>query len=64
VPVEMVRRKIQHHRHVRVEFLHKFRDEEKYVDLAALARQIALDAENARGYFARQDARTSRKVRS
>jgi len=43
-------------RHVRVEFLRKFRDEEKYADLAALTRRIALDVENARGYFAREDA--------
>ena len=38
-------------RHVRVEFLHKLRDEEKYADLATLTRQIALDVENARSYF-------------
>jgi riboflavin kinase/FMN adenylyltransferase len=37
--------------HVRVEFLHKFRDEEKYADLATLQRQIALDVENAKQYF-------------
>lgn len=38
-------------RHVRVDFLHKFRDEEKYADLATLTRQIALDVENAKRYF-------------
>jgi riboflavin kinase/FMN adenylyltransferase len=38
-------------RHVRVEFLRKLRDEEKYADLATLTRQIALDVENARYYF-------------
>ena len=38
-------------RHVRVEFLSKFRDEEKYADLATLTRKIALDVENARRYF-------------
>ena len=38
-------------RHLRVEFLHKLRDEEKYADLATLTRQIALDVENARSYF-------------
>jgi len=38
-------------RHVRVEFLNKFRDEEKYADLATLTRKIALDVENARAYF-------------
>jgi len=45
-------------RHVRVEFLNKFRDEEKYADLATLTRKIALDVENARAYFSRQDAKT------
>jgi len=44
-------------RHVRVEFLHKFRDEEKYADLATLTRRIALDVENARSFFERQVAR-------
>jgi riboflavin kinase/FMN adenylyltransferase len=38
-------------RQVRVDFLHKFRDEEKYADLDALTRQIAMDAQNARRYF-------------
>jgi len=28
------------------------RDEERYADLATLTRQIGLDAENARAYFA------------
>ena len=51
-------------RHARVEFLHKFRDEEKYADLAALTRRIALDVENARSYFNRHDAMTPRKVNS
>ena len=51
-------------RHVRVEFLHKFRDEEKYADLAALTRRIALDVENAKAYFNRHDAMTPRKVNS
>jgi len=41
-----------------VEFLNKFRDEEKYADLATLTRKIALDVENARAYFSRQDAKT------
>lgn len=44
-------------RHVRVEFLRKLRDEEKYADLATLTRQIALDARNARAYFEGRDAR-------
>ena len=43
-------------RHVRVEFLRKFRDEEKYADLATLTRRIALDVENARTFFGTQDA--------
>ena len=49
-------------RHVRVEFLHKFRDEEKYADLATLTRRIALDVENAKNFFNRQDAKTPRQV--
>lgn len=51
-------------RHVRVEFLHKFREEEKYADLATLTRRIALDVENARRYFAREDAQAQRKAGS
>lgn len=39
-------------RHVRVRFLKKLRDEEKYADVAGLTRQIALDVEQARHYFA------------
>lgn len=38
--------------HLKIEFLHKFRDEEKYADVATLKRQIALDVENARRFFA------------
>jgi riboflavin kinase/FMN adenylyltransferase len=41
--------------HVRVDFLHKFRDEEKYADLTALAHQIARDVDDAREYFRRRD---------
>jgi riboflavin kinase/FMN adenylyltransferase len=37
--------------HLKVDFLHKFRDEEKYADVETLKRQIALDVENARNYF-------------
>ena len=44
-------------RHVRVNFHHKLRDEEKYADLSTLTRQIALDVENAKAYFHRQGAR-------
>ncbi|MCI0405575.1 MAG: bifunctional riboflavin kinase/FAD synthetase [candidate division Zixibacteria bacterium] len=37
--------------HLRVEFLHKLREEEKYPDLETLTRQIARDVENARSFF-------------
>ena len=37
--------------HVRVEFLHKIRDEEKYSDLEALKAQIARDCEAAKGFL-------------
>jgi riboflavin kinase/FMN adenylyltransferase len=43
-------------RHVRVDFLHKFRDEEKFADLAALTTQIGVDVASARAYFERRDA--------
>ena len=43
-------------RHVRVEFLFKFRDEEKYADLTTLTKQIALDTRNARAFFECRDA--------
>lgn len=43
-------------RRVRVEFLHKLRDEEKYADLDALTRQIRADVAQAREYFATADA--------
>ncbi len=38
-------------RHLRVEFLQKLRDEEKFSGLEALTRQIALDVENAKKWF-------------
>jgi riboflavin kinase/FMN adenylyltransferase len=38
-------------KHLRVEFLQKLRDEEKYPNLEILARQIALDVENAKKWF-------------
>jgi riboflavin kinase/FMN adenylyltransferase len=38
-------------RHLRVEFLHKIRDEEKYPDLETLRRAIAHDCELARSYL-------------
>ncbi len=37
--------------HVRVHFLKKIRDEEKFPDLDTLKRQIALDEQSAREYF-------------
>jgi riboflavin kinase/FMN adenylyltransferase len=49
-------------RHVRVEFLHKFRDEEKYADLATLTKRIALDVDSTRAFFNRQDAETPRNA--
>ncbi len=39
-------------RRVKVEFLHKLRDEEKYDNLAALTQQIGADVAQARAYFA------------
>jgi riboflavin kinase/FMN adenylyltransferase len=50
-------------RHVRVEFLAKLRDEERYADLAALTRQIALDVENVKAYFHGRAAESQRKAR-
>lgn len=38
--------------HLRVDFLHKLRNEEKYPDLASLTAQIAKDCENARAWHA------------
>lgn len=37
--------------HVQVDFLHKLRDEEKYVDVETLKRAIARDVANTRDYF-------------
>ncbi|TXF12047.1 bifunctional riboflavin kinase/FAD synthetase [Pelomicrobium methylotrophicum] len=42
-------------RHLRVNFLAKLRDEEKYPDLETLARQIGRDVENAHKFFASLD---------
>ena len=39
-------------RRIAIEFLHKLRDEERYDDLDALTRQIRVDVEHARDYFA------------
>ncbi len=38
-------------RHLRVDFLHKIRDEEKYADLESLRAQIARDCEAARNFL-------------
>jgi riboflavin kinase/FMN adenylyltransferase len=47
--------------HLKVDFLHKFRDEEKYADVETLKRQIAVDVENTRAFFRRQDAKTAKE---
>ncbi len=44
-----------YHRHMRLDFLHKLRDEEKYPDVATLTRQIGLDVQNAKQWFERHD---------
>ena len=54
-------------RHLKVDFLHKFRDEEKYSDVETLKRQIASDIENAKRFFAARDNKrkpTNRKTRN
>lgn len=38
-------------KHLRVEFLHKLRDEEKFPDLQSLTQQIALDVEQTKLWF-------------
>lgn len=40
--------------HVRVDFLHKFRDEAKYADLETLQRQIERDVAHAQDFFERR----------
>lgn len=42
-------------KHLRVEFLQKLRDEEKYPDVATLTRHIALDVEHAKKWFEQHD---------
>lgn len=42
--------------HIRVHFLHKLRDEQKFPSLEALRAQIARDAETARAWFASHPA--------
>jgi len=51
-------------RHLRVDFHHKLRDEEKYADLATLTRQIGRDVENARTYFHHRDTEAQRKAKA
>ncbi|MDE2309822.1 MAG: bifunctional riboflavin kinase/FAD synthetase [Betaproteobacteria bacterium] len=40
-----------YNRHIRLDFLHKLRDEEKYPDVETLKRHIALDVQNAKKWF-------------
>jgi riboflavin kinase/FMN adenylyltransferase len=40
-----------YNKHMRVDFLHKLRDEEKFPDVETLTRQIALDVMNAKKWF-------------
>ena len=47
-------------KHIRVDFLHKLRDEAKYVDLDTLKRQIAADVADIKSYFQRRDAEALR----
>jgi riboflavin kinase/FMN adenylyltransferase len=51
-------------RRVCVDFLHRFRDELKFADLGALTRQIALDVEAGRAFFAARDLRGRRGAAS
>ena len=44
-----------YNKHIRLDFLHKLRDEEKYPDVETLTRQIALDVENAKQWFTQHD---------
>jgi riboflavin kinase/FMN adenylyltransferase len=43
--------------HLQVNFLHKFRDEEKYADVETLTRAIAKDVSDTRDYFAAVNSR-------
>ena len=44
-----------YNKHMRVDFLHKLRDEEKFPDVETLTRQIALDVEHAKKWFEEND---------
>ena len=46
--------------HLKVDFLYKFRDEEKYADVETLRRQIAVDVQNTRAFFSRQGAKAAK----
>lgn len=47
-------------RRMRIDFLHKLRDEEKYPDLNSLVAQIRLDVDNARYFLAQKKLNPSR----
>lgn len=42
--------------HLRVDFLQKLRDEEKFPDMETLVKQIEQDVDRAKAYFSRTDA--------
>lgn len=44
-----------YNKHLRVDFLHKLRDEVKYLDLQSLTKQIELDVCNAKQWFIQHD---------
>ncbi len=44
-----------YNKHLRVEFLHKLRDEEKYPNLEILIRQISQDVQDAKYWFTKND---------
>lgn len=44
-----------YNKHLRIEFLHKLRDEEKYPNLESLTRQIAQDVQDAKHWFTNND---------
>jgi riboflavin kinase / FMN adenylyltransferase len=46
--------------HLKVDFLHKFRDEQKYADVETLKQQIGVDMRNAREYFSQRNAQEKR----
>jgi riboflavin kinase/FMN adenylyltransferase len=44
-----------YNKHMRVDFLHKLRDEEKFPDMQSLTAQIALDVSDAKQWFIQHD---------